>query len=242
MFAQADKPYILRETDDWAALYKPPGMETVSQEGKGDLLGQAKGMLTCPGLKPAHRLDRDTSGAQLFAKTDVAEKDLTRLFRHRQVGKKYFALCLGAPRNRTGVINRNLSEWDGGRRPVRVVKKGGLEASTSYEMLAVSKTLAGDWKISALAFAPHQGRTHQIRVHAAAIGYPILGDDQYGDRLANKKAREHFGLKRQALHSWSLDFVWTGERIRIACPLPSDIGAILESGFDAPVMEQLLKM
>lgn len=225
------EPPILLETPDYLVAGKPPGMETVSQDGGRELTSLLRQQRAEPGLRPVHRLDRDTSGAQLFAKTPEAEAELTRLFRERLVGKTYLALCLGVPRNRTGVVNRRLSEWDGGRRPVRVVKKGGLEAATAYEVLTGADLPAEGLRISLVAFKPHQGRTHQIRVHAAAVGYPILGDDQYGDRTANKLVRDMLAIRRQMLHSRRLSFPWNGKTAGAVCPLAPDMAAAAEKAF-----------
>ena len=219
------------ETPDFVVFHKPPGMETVSLDGGPELAGTVRAMRGEPGLVPVHRLDRDTSGAQLFARNPTAEEELIRIFRERRMEKTYLGICLGVPRNRTGTINRNLSEWDKGRRPVRVVKNGGLAATTGYKVLAASDDLADGWRMSLLAFSPHQGRTHQIRVHAAAFGYPIIGDDQYGDRPANKLARDALGLKRQALHSWRLAFEWRGRRVEAVCPLSGDMREAAEKAF-----------
>ena len=223
LFRQPDDVSIVLENTDFAVLAKPPGIETVSGDGAADLTGLARHALGDPALTPAHRLDRDTSGAQLFARGALAERELTALFRRREVDKTYIAVCLGRPRNASGTINRNLSEWSGGRRPVRVLKQGGLEATTSYRVLAASNRLPDGLAASLVAFFPHQGRTHQIRVHAAALGYPILGDDQYGDRPANRLAATTFGLRRQALHSWRLGFAWKGGKIAAVCPLHNDL-------------------
>lgn len=228
LFDSFGEPALLREEDDFLIVAKPPGLETISQDGGPELTGLLRKARGEPGLAPAHRLDRDTSGTQLLARNGRAEVELIRLFRERRVDKTYLALCLGAPRNRRGTINRNLSEWGGGRRPVRILKKGGLEASTAYEVLAVSKELAEGFKLSVVAFSPHQGRTHQIRVHAAGLGYPILADDQYGDRPANRLAKTMLGLKRQALHSWRLSFPWKGGIAAAECPLPDDMRTAIE--------------
>lgn len=213
----------LAETPDFIVVTKPAGMETVSQDGGPELARQLRLARNEPALAPVHRLDRDTSGAQTLARNPAAEKKLAALFRQREVEKTYLALCLGVPRNREGTVNRNLSEWDGGRRPVRVVKKGGLAASTAYRVLAASGKIAGDLRISVIAFFPHQGRTHQIRVHAAAIGYPILADDQYGDRPANRIAKVRLGLNRQALHSWRIAFPWNGKAFAAVSPPVEDL-------------------
>ncbi len=219
----------LVEQDDLAIFAKPPGMETVSQTGGREFAALVRAARDEPGLTPVHRLDRDTSGAVLFARNSPAEKALIDLFRRRLTRKLYLALCLGAPRNRTGRINRNLSEWGGGRRPVRVLKKGGLEASTGYQVLAASDEWAPGLRMGVVAFTPHQGRTHQIRVHAAALGYPILGDDQYGDRAANRAARERLGLRRSALHAWRLGFPWQGENVDATAPVPDDMTAAVRT-------------
>ncbi len=195
-------------------------METVSQDGGRELVASARDALGEPGLEAAHRLDRDTSGAQLVSRNPEARDGLTALFRRRDVDKTYLALCLGAPRNRTGTVNRNLSEWSGGRRPVRVLRQGGLEAATAYRVLARGTGPDG-LPVGLVSFSPHQGRTHQIRVHAAALGTPILGDDQYGDRPANRSAKQTLNAKRQMLHSWRLEFPWKGSRIKVeAAPFP----------------------
>lgn len=218
---------IILQTGAFLVFSKPAGLETISGDGGPDLAQAVRMELDEPGLVPAHRLDRDTSGAQLFARTEAAEKKLIAMFRRREIAKTYLALCLGAPRNRTGVVNRSLSGWGGGRRPVRVLKKGGLEASTGYEALSVGES--GGLRIGLLAFHPRQGRTHQIRVHAAALGCPVLGDDQYGDRPANLLAKRLFGLRRQALHSWRLEFEWEGRRVCAEAPLPPDMAGVIEA-------------
>ncbi len=207
-------------------------METVSQDGGRELVAAARLALGEPGLEAVHRLDRDTSGAQLLGRTREGLDGLTALFRRREIGKTYLALCLGAPRNRTGTVNRNLSEWSGGRRPVRVLKQGGLEASTSYRVLARGTGPDG-LPVGLVAFSPHQGRTHQIRVHAAALGTPILGDDQYGDRPANRVARDGLGVTRQMLHSWRLEFSWKGTPVRVEAPPYPDLGAAISQIFGA---------
>ncbi|MCC8190077.1 MAG: RluA family pseudouridine synthase [Planctomycetes bacterium] len=217
------KPATVWEDPDILILAKPPGMETVSRTGGRDFTVLAREAFAEPGLTPVHRLDRDTSGAQVFARNAQTETALVALFRRREMEKTYLAVCLGRPRNRTGTIRRRLSEWGGGRRPVRVVHRGGLEAETGYRVLAATAHFAAGGGASLVAFFPHQGRTHQIRVHAAALGYPILGDDQYGDRPANRAARQDLGIRRQALHAWQLAFPHGGGIVRVECPVAADL-------------------
>lgn len=220
------QPAVLMRAPEFVLIAKPPGMETVSQTGGPALLPCAREQTGIADLRPAHRLDRDTSGVQLFAIGARAEEELTALFRRREVHKTYLAFTAGVPRNRTGTINRPLSKWSGGRRPVRVLRQGGLEASTTYTVLARGAPLPGGCVPGLLAMAPRQGRTHQIRVHAASLGYPILGDDQYGDREINKQAKDVCGLRRQALHAWRLEFAWRGQTVCVHCPLPPDLEAL----------------
>jgi 23S rRNA-/tRNA-specific pseudouridylate synthase len=178
---------------------------------------------------PAHRLDRDTSGVVLFGKNEAAARRIEDWFRERKIAKTYLALCLGFVHRKDGVINRALSRWKKGRRPVSVVKgAGGWTASTRAVRIypdqpspIAMETIT--LSCSFMAFLPHEGRTHQIRVHAEAFGHPILGDDQYGNREANRALKNAFGLSRQALHAWRLRTP-EGEAIS---PMPSDFSAAL---------------
>ncbi|MDR1521060.1 MAG: RNA pseudouridine synthase, partial [Planctomycetota bacterium] len=145
------KPPLLAISRDFAVFHKPPGLE-ITADGEAAFLPLAREALADSGLLPVHRLDRDTSGALLLARNPAAERELARLFRQRRVVKTYLALCLGVPANRTGIINRGLSAWSGGRRPVRILKRGGLVASTAYERLAASAELPGGWRASLLSF------------------------------------------------------------------------------------------
>lgn len=238
---------IISEDDSFLAINKPPGMETIAiGRHEGDqrycLTSCCRAALRLETISPAHRLDRGTSGVQIFAKTAVALARLERAFRRRQVEKLYFALCLGVPANAEGVIRRNLSDWGGGRRPVQVVKgKGGFAAQSHYRLLAkgwLAANAAGGrqmpevppaCEVSFLLWQPREGRTHQIRVHAAAFGYPILGDDQYGNRPANRLAKETCNLRRQALHCWRMSFPHpqTGAIVKVEAPMPADMRAAL---------------
>lgn len=222
-------PEVLYRDEALLATAKPPGWESVV-EGTGGRCWTThiREALGLPDATAVHRLDRDTSGLQLHALTPSAQRALEASFRHRRAEKAYLALCLGVPFNDSGTINRSLSKWQGGRQPVRVVKGGGgLQAETGYRLVASGAIHAqglDGLEASLLLFEPHQGRTHQIRVHAAAFGRPILGDDQYGDRAANKTTKQATGLARQALHAWriALPHPTTGAPLRLECPPPAD--------------------
>jgi 23S rRNA pseudouridine1911/1915/1917 synthase len=170
-----------------------------------------------PGI--VHRLDKDTSGVLVIAKDAATLAELGRQFRSREVSKEYLALVwgkFGVPR---GEVRRPI-----GRHPVHrtrmSVRAGGRVAVTRYQVIAEA---AG---MSLLRVSPETGRTHQIRVHMAAAGHPVVGDPVYGGRPA--KAAE-LGLHRQALHATSLAFRHprTSEPLRISAPLPADLVAAL---------------
>ncbi len=238
---------IIKEDDGFLIVAKPSGMETIaigthSADERYCLTSRCRAVTGNKALAPAHRLDRDTTGVQIFAKTAADLAHLETLFRQRRVEKKYLALCLGIPANAEGVIRRNLSEWSSGRRPVRAIKgKGGLRAESSYRLLAKGSLTASQfngrlpanaWRaceVSLLLWQPREGRTHQIRVHAAAFGHPILGDDQYGDRGANRLVKYLCGLRRHALHCWRMCFPHprTGAMVTAEAPLPADLVAAL---------------
>lgn len=226
-----ENPTILYDADGILAVAKPAGIETVDPGGGRSLTRVLRERLGDAAIEAAHRLDRDTTGAQLFARTPAALKALTELFRQRRVTKHYLALCAGVPANPEGVISRNLSEWKGGRRPVQVVKGGGgLPASTEYRVLAADR----GFPASLLLFHPREGRTHQIRAHASAFGRPVLGDDQYGDREANRRAKVAWGLRRQALHAWRIVLPGLGPGgagLAVVAPVPPDMARALDALF-----------
>jgi len=147
-----EKPRLLWQQGALAVFDKPPGCETITQPDapgardadpraanpRTDFTARVRLAEDDPRWNPVHRLDRDTSGAQIFASSDAALARMEQMFRERRVEKTYLALCLGVPHNRAGAIRRALSEWQGGRRPVRTVRQGGLSATTDYQLLAAS--------------------------------------------------------------------------------------------------------
>lgn len=214
---------IIFENDDLLVINKAAGIESVPSQNKGrsasEIIQQERGSKS---IKPVHRLDRDTTGIMVFAKNESSLKKLEALFKERRTVKKYLAICAGIPRNSEGVIRRNLSKWSGGHKAVKVVKGGGgLSAETDYKLLTFNK----EFDVCLMEFTPHQGRTHQIRVHAEAFGRPILGDHQYGNRDLNNKIKGIIGLKRQALHARELvlpGFGKDGGDLVLKAPLHED--------------------
>ncbi|WP_299014686.1 RluA family pseudouridine synthase, partial [uncultured Caulobacter sp.] len=187
-----------------------------------------------PGI--VHRLDKDTSGVMVAAKSDAAHKGLSALFATHDIDRLYIALTRGAPSPPSGTITTQLGRSPGDRKKMAVLRSGGREAITHYKVEAAfgpqDKPLA-----ARVACRLETGRTHQIRVHMASKGSPCLGDPVYGagqPAAAVREAIQAAGLKRQALHAAVLGFVHpiTGETLRFETPLPADM-ATLQGSLEA---------
>lgn len=145
-----------------------------------------------PGI--VHRLDKDTSGALIIAKNDLTHQKLSKLFQDRKVKKTYLALVKGLPKSKKGRIEAPINRSTVNRKKMAVSHQGKNAIST-FEVLAAYKG------VSLLQVNIETGRTHQIRVHLASIGHPILGDSVYGDKKLNVLYEEKTGLIRQFLHA-----------------------------------------
>ena len=170
-------------------------------------------------LELAHRLDRDTSGLLILAKKRSALVELHRMLREGEIEKVYFALVKGRWAQGWRELSESLHKYvtSSGERRV-AVREGGLSALTRAKALKTSP------RLSLLEVRLLTGRTHQIRVHLAHAGHPILGDDKYGDFALNRsRARE--GVTRLFLHAGRLVFLHpvSGERMQLAAPLPRDM-------------------
>ena len=181
-----------------------------------------------PGI--VHRLDKDTSGVMVAAKTDAAHAGLSALFAAHDIERRYIALTRGAPRPAAGVIQTRLGRSPHDRKKMAVLRSGGREAITRYR---IEQAFGPQERPSAarVACELQTGRTHQIRVHLASKGAPCLGDPVYGSGVPAGIVREAIaeaGLERQALHAAVLGFVHpvTGERLRFETPLPADMAAL----------------
>lgn len=228
---------ILYEDADLLALNKAAGMvvHPSYKNATGTLLN---GVLwhartwappvDTPGL--VQRLDKQTSGILLVAKRRQVHAAFQRAMYRNEIAKDYLAVVCGRPTPARGTIDLALDRdpWD--RRRVIVRDRGGQPSVTKYERIAVSKS-AG---LSVLRCRLVTGRTHQIRVHLAARGWPILGDPTYGpstiaqiDDVATRDVVTGFG--RQALHAWRLAFAHptTGVAVRLTAPPPADLMQLL---------------
>jgi 23S rRNA pseudouridine1911/1915/1917 synthase len=168
------------------------------------------------------RLDKMTSGVLLVAKRREVVARLQHEMRAERIEKDYVAVVHGVPSPPRGTIDFALDRdpWD--RRKVTVTDRGGQPAITTYERVAVSDTV--EPRHSLLRCRLVTGRMHQIRVHLAAKGWPLVGDPVYGQAAAGP------AFPRQALHAWRVAFVHpvTGERLDIVAPLPDDLRALME--------------
>ncbi len=174
-----------------------------------------------PGI--VHRLDRDTSGLIVAAKTDVAHRKLSELFQSRSLVKEYLALVAGRPELMSGTIRKPIERNPSQRHKMRVCQEGhGREAHTDWK---VEARFQGGYSL--LRCRIHTGRTHQIRVHLRSLGHSILGDTVYGYRaLPNLPAEP----SRVMLHSARLAFEHpiTGEALDLEAPLPEAFGPFVE--------------
>lgn len=163
-----------------------------------------------PGI--VHRLDKETSGLLIAAKTTFSQQKLIEQFASRQVYKEYLAICLGNPGKHT--LEGNIGRDPKDRKRMALVQQGGKEAIT------LCKTLAFNQKLSLVQLNLKTGRTHQIRVHLKEWGTPILGDSTYGSNSAN----QHYRAKRQLLHAHLIRFKHpkTGETLSFRADPPSD--------------------
>lgn len=220
---------VLLEDEHLLAVDKPAGVAVHGGSGVSfgviEQLRQARPQARF--LELVHRLDRETSGVLLVAKKRSALTGLQDQFRGRETGKTYLAMVTGAwPANRK-VIDLPLHKYlvaggeaDGERR-VRVVGKDDPEGQRSITLVKVARRLGA---FTLLEVTIKTGRTHQIRVHLASQGHPIVGDDKYGDFELNKSLARQ-GLKRMFLHAWRLQFRHPagGEPVALEAPLPPEL-------------------
>jgi 23S rRNA pseudouridine1911/1915/1917 synthase len=193
-----------------------------------------------PGI--VHRLDKDTSGLMVVAKTDRAHRSLAEQFAdHGRTGpleRGYLALVWGAPSRHEGTIDAPLGRSVRNREKIAVKRSGGREAITHF-FVRERYGPKGKPPVAALVECRLEtGRTHQIRVHMAAIGHPVIGDRTYGAGFATKTAllpeparSLAAGFPRQALHAYLLGFAHpvTGEEMRFEAPLPDDVANLAQT-------------
>ncbi|MEW8084642.1 MAG: 23S rRNA pseudouridine(955/2504/2580) synthase RluC [Candidatus Thiodiazotropha endolucinida] len=217
---------VVFEDERLLVLNKPSGMAVHGGSGVSSGIIEALRLVRPDErhLELVHRLDRETSGCLLISKRRSSLRILHELMRENRVDKRYLALLAGSWRKGARVVDMPLKKntLQGGERVVRVDAEG-KQAVTRYKRLQRFKnaTLVDVELIT--------GRTHQIRVHSAWLGSPILGDTKYGEDNANKHMRQ-MGLRRLFLHAHQVSFRWPGEKHDLIAnaPLPQDLAELLE--------------
>jgi 23S rRNA pseudouridine1911/1915/1917 synthase len=232
---------IVYEDRDLLVIQKPPGLVTHPGAGHqtGTLLNallhhcpelQEIGDVSRPGL--VHRLDKDTSGLLVVAKTELAHRSLVGQFQKHEVKKKYLALVWGRLPERQGRIAREIGRHPTERQKMSVYARRGKEAVTLWRVL---QEFPGP--LTLLELTLETGRTHQIRVHLTSLGHPVLGDATYGGGASRFKGAPPAlsGLKplvqRQMLHAWKLSFTHprSGEEVGWEAALPGDFQGVVDS-------------
>lgn len=225
---------VIHEDDAIIVIDKPAGL--VVHPGPGHradtllngLFNRWSGELGALGAKRSfglvHRLDRGTSGAMVVAKTIHAHEHLTKSFARREIKKTYLALVVGIPPEK-GVIEEDIGE-SAGRDRKRMVSGGGARrksALTEYEVIEAFP------KYALLRVHPKTGRMHQIRVHLATWGFPVVGDAEYGRSEVNNHFRANYGVNRSFLHAVEVAFVHPDGKLVVHydCPLPEELETAL---------------
>ncbi|MDW5378880.1 RluA family pseudouridine synthase [Halomonas sp. HP20-15] len=216
---------VLVEGPDWLVINKPSGLPV--HGGSGVKIGLIEALRQVRDdlefLELVHRLDRDTSGCLLLAKSRPALLTLNAALKQHKMDKRYLALVQGRWPVRRDFVSARLDRFDAGNGERRVrVDPDGKVARTRF---AVQEALPG---VTLIEAEPVTGRTHQIRVHAAHAGFPLLGDDKYGSRQSHRLAAR-LGLERLFLHAASLEFPEpnSGRPVRIRAPLGEDLENVL---------------
>lgn len=217
---------IIYEDDDVVVLNKARGM--VVHPAPGNYTGTLVNALLyhCSNLsginsaiRPGivHRLDKDTSGIMIVAKNDAAHILLSQQIQSKTAVRTYLAVVRGNIKTDSGTIETQIARDKTDRKKMAVVKEGGRDAITDYEVLERFG------KYTLVRCKLRTGRTHQIRVHMEYLGYPLVGDPKYSPM------KTPFGIKGQALHSHTLEFTHprTGERMKFEAPLPEDMHKII---------------
>ena len=232
---------VIHEDEDIIVVDKPAGLVVHPAPGCPDctlvnaLLHRCHDLSGVGGvLRPGivHRLDRDTSGVMVVSKSDRAHRRLSEMFKQHQVEKVYLAVAVRRP----GAAELpDSGRWDTcfGRHPVHrkrftSMREDGKQAITEYTVLR--RYTINDWQLVQVQARPRTGRTHQIRVHLADHGHPLLGDKLYGGRTT-RSLPDRLRPPRQALHAAELAFCHprSGRMVRFRSPLAADLVTLLEN-------------
>lgn len=219
---------ILFEDKDVIVVNKPKGMVVHPAAGHysktlvnallyhcGKDLSGINGVMR-PGI--VHRIDKDTTGSLIVCKNDTAHKVIAEQLKEHSINRKYIAICHGVIKEDEGIIDKPIGRHPADRKKMSVVAAGGgKNAVTHYRVLKRFE------KYTYIECVLETGRTHQIRVHMASIGHPLLGDEVYG-------SKSPFKLEGQTLHARVLGFVHptTGEYVEVSAPIPAYFNHLLD--------------
>jgi 23S rRNA pseudouridine1911/1915/1917 synthase len=226
---------VIFENDDFIAVNKPPGLLSIpGSEGKDEsikeILKEKYGTIFT-----IHRLDKETSGAIIFAKNESSHKFLSQEFENRRVQKIYVGIVKGILSVKKGIIDLPIRNHSS-KRNLMIVHSNGKQSETDYSLVEEFGSF------SLIEFQIRTGRMHQIRVHMKQLGYPILCDELYGDgspiylssfkrkfKLSKSADEERPRLSRLALHSLSVSFNdFSGKKITVHAGLPKDMSAFIQ--------------
>ncbi|MEO6405107.1 MAG: RluA family pseudouridine synthase [Ferruginibacter sp.] len=226
---------IVFEDDIFVALNKPTGMLSIPDRAQSEKSLKEMLIEKYGNIYTVHRLDKETSGLILFAKTEEAHKYFSLLFEERLVQKFYAGIVLGVPEKMSDTIDAPISEHPL-QKGLMVVHKKGKASSTSYEVLEAHK------QFSLVKFQLHTGRTHQIRVHCKNMGHPLACDALYGDgkpvklstfkkkyKLSKHEDEERPIINRLALHAYQLSFkTQDGKEMTLTADMPKEFRALMQ--------------
>ncbi|NNC59542.1 MAG: RluA family pseudouridine synthase [Erythrobacter sp.] len=229
---------VIHEDEHLLVVNKRAGMVVHPAAGNQDgtlvnaLLHHCRGQLSGingvarPGI--VHRIDKDTSGLLVVAKTDAAHEGLAAQFADHSIHRRYLAVCAGYPNPRAGTIDARLGRSDRDRKKMAVLAKDSSRGKHAVTHYATLRTLAG---CALIECRLETGRTHQVRVHCQSIGHPLLGDPTYGrDPRQLRPILKRIGFARQALHASELGFVHpvTGQSVSFTADLPADMQELID--------------
>lgn len=225
-------PAVLFENNDFVVLSKPSGLLSIPDRKQSEVSLKDRLIEKYGEIFTVHRLDKGTSGLILFAKNAISHKELSNLFQSRQVEKFYDGLVIGNPDPEHGTIDKPIMSHpsNDGR---MVINDKGKEAVTHFDTIRKYR------HFSRMRFQIITGRTHQIRLHMASIGHPIVCDELYGngEPVFLSKYKRHFKLSksadeerpllnRLALHSFSMRFKYEDSDFYFESPIPKDLDAV----------------
>lgn len=225
---------VVFQNDRFLAIDKPSGIASIPERTPTGESARERLSRKYPEILTVHRIDRDTSGLLLFARTEDAHRFLSRCFEERKMEKRYVGVVVGKPHAETGCVEAPLAEHPT-RKGSMTVHPKGKASLTEYRILDAHATY------SLVEFRPVTGRTHQIRVHAAHIGHPLACDPLYGNgkpvylssvkkkyRISKAQDEERPMIQRLALHAHTLRFTdEQGDLVELTAPIPKEFQALM---------------